>query len=129
MKTFQPAAAYKSAQVVGRRPEQLIVLLYHELLLSLRKASVNVREREFEKKSIQFGRASAIIVELLGALDFEAGGEIAGRLAALYRYFLSEIEEVSRSLDADRLTPVIEMVGSLHSAWEEAVKAAPTQGH
>ncbi len=68
------------------------------------------------------GRASDIVFELLSALDREKGGELASRLAALYGYFISEISQIGRTLDQERLARLISIVASLHTSWIEAAK-------
>jgi flagellar protein FliS len=73
---------------------------------------------------VSLEKASAIVIELMGSLDRDKGGELAQRLAALYAYFGAEILSVGRTLDVSRLEKRIGMVGSLHESW---VIAARTQ--
>jgi flagellar protein FliS len=108
--------------VVSSSPEQLVPLLYEYLLVNLKRAAKHIRAGEVEAKGESVEKASAILYELLACLDFDAGGEIAPRLASLYSYFLREIGEASRALDEARLEPLIEMIGSLHESWVEAAK-------
>lgn len=115
---------YLENDVVSRPKEWLVPLLYEHLLAHLRRAQAQIQQRDIEGKAASLERASAIVIELLGALDRERGGELAQRLAALYAYFGSEILAVGRTLDAARLERMIGMVGSLHESW---VIAARTQ--
>lgn len=115
-------SAYQENAVLTTSREQLVPLLYEHLLVNLRRAVRQIRERDIEGKAASVEKASAILFELLGSLDFEAGGELAARLASLYNYFLRELSEASRALDGRRLEPVIEMVASLHRSWVEAVR-------
>ncbi len=120
--------AYQENAVLTTSREQLVPLLYEHLLVNLRRAVRQIRERDIEGKAASVEKASAILFELLGSLDFEAGGELAARLASLYNYFLRELSEASRTLDARRLEPVIEMVASLHESWVAAVRVVTGSG-
>jgi len=115
---------YLENEVVSRPKEWLVPLLYEHLLAHLRRAHVQIQQRDIEGKGTSLEKASAIVIELMGALDRDKGGELAQRLAALYAYFGSEILSIGRTLDTGRLEKVIGMVGSLHESW---VIAARTQ--
>ena len=115
---------YLENEVVSRPKEWLVPLLYEHLLAHLRRAHVQIQQLDIEGKGTSLEKASAIVIELMGALDRDKGGELAQRLAALYAYFGSEILSIGRTLDTGRLEKVIGMVGSLHESW---VIAARTQ--
>lgn len=117
-----PQDAYRENSVLNMNQEELVPLLYEHLLVSLRRASKQISSGDVVGKASSIEKASSIIYELLGTLDFEVGGELATRLASLYSYFLKEITEASRTLEAERLDPLIDMVGSLHESWVEAVE-------
>lgn len=120
---------YLENEIVSRPKEWLVPLLYEHLLAQLRRAHVQIQQRDFEGKGTSLEKASAIVIELMGALDREKGGELAQRLAALYAYFGSEILSIGRSLDLARLEKVIGMVGSLHESWVIAARTQwPTAG-
>lgn len=120
-------AAYTETRVLSSSPKQLVPLLYEHLLVNLKRASSQIRAGEIEAKCESTERASAILYELMGTLDFDTEGDLASRLASLYTFFLKEIAEASRKLDAERLSPLIEMVASLHGSWAEAVKTVSAQ--
>lgn len=115
---------YLENDVVSRPKEWLVPLLYEHLLAQLRRAQAQIQQREYEGKAASLEKASAIVIELMGALDRDKGGELADRLAALYAYFGSEILAIGRSLDTGRLGKMTEMISSLHESW---VIAARTQ--
>jgi len=115
---------YLENDVVSRPKEWLVPLLYEHLLAHLRRAQVQIQQRDFEGNGASLEKASAIISELMATLDRDKGGELAQRLAALYAYFGAEIVNVSRTLDPAVLTKMIDMISSLHESW---VIAARTQ--
>lgn len=116
------AAAYRKNHVLGSTPEQLVPLLYGRLLTSLRRADTQIEVRDIAGKAESLEKASDIVFELLGSLDFEAGGEIANRLGALYAWFAREIIDIGLTLDRARLARVVDLVAMLHEAWVEAAE-------
>lgn len=111
------AAMYQNSRVVGARRESLVVLLYERLLADLRGADGAIRERDYELKAQRLQHALDILFELLGTLDHDAGGDLAGRLASLYGFFIAEINAVSRSLDTERLQRVVALIDGLYGSW------------
>ncbi len=117
---------YLERDVMSRSPERLVPLMYEHLLANLRRAQTQIEERDLEGKATSLQKASAIISELRVTLDFEKGGDLAQRLAALYAYFAGELLTVGRSLDTMLLGRIIGMVASLHEAWEKAAVSTAT---
>lgn len=117
------AALYQNSRVVGARRENLVVLLYERLLADLRGAVVAIEEGNFEVKAQRLDHALDILFELLGTLDHDSGGDIAGRLASLYSFFISEINAVSRSLETPRLERIVAMIDGLYGSWREVTAA------
>lgn len=117
----QNAAAYRKTAVTTTSKERLVPLLYEHMLINLKRLDRQIRAKDFEGKAESCGKATEIVYELLSALDFDNGGDIAARLASLYTYFLQEIRSVSRSLDLGRLGQLVEMIEDLHETWIEAV--------
>lgn len=122
----QRSTAYRDTQVLGSSPERLIPLMYEALLVSLRRGRLCMGSGDLEGKSASLRRAQDLIYELLGSLDHEQGGEIAQRLSSLYAFWVREITEASRTLDAKRLARVADMVSELHGSWVEAVRIVET---
>lgn len=118
-------SAYRNATVMGSSREQLVVLLYEHLLAALRRAAMQIRASDIEGRATSLERASDIVFELLSALDREQGGEIAGRLSALYAWFISEISAIGRNPDEARLERLTTLVASLHASWASAANSAP----
>ena len=114
------AKTYREAKVLGSTPEQLVVLLYEHLLMTLRRAGVQIQAGDIEGRAASLERASDIVFELLSSLDMEAGGELSSRLAALYAYFIDEIGVIGRSPDGARLDRLIGLIASLHESWATA---------
>jgi flagellar protein FliS len=128
MRNVNGAMAYREARVLGRTPEQLVVLLYEHLLTCLRRARAQMPAGDIEGRGHDLERASDIVFELLSALDMEAGGEIASRLAALYAYFVGEIGALGRKPDEERADRLIALIAGLHESWARAAATPAATG-
>ncbi len=115
-------AAYQETEILSKSPEQLVLLLYRRLLSHLRQGADCISSKDIETKSVHLQKASAILYELAASLDHEAGGEIAGQLAALYAFFLREIATASLSRDRGKVDRIIEMIEQLNESWIAAAQ-------
>lgn len=93
--------------------------LYTQLASALQSADAAIVSRDDVGKSCGLDLATTIVFELFAALDYERGGELAPRLAALYSYFASEIQYVSRSEDRHQIRGLLDMIGVLSGTWHD----------
>ncbi len=91
---------YQQQAVASASPEQLIAKLY-----DMGVSSCHRNDRS---------KLRAVLVELIGSLNFEAGGELAQRLHALYEFCLTE--SISGDLDV-----ICQLLSELRDAWKEGV--------
>jgi flagellar protein FliS len=103
--------------------EKLVPVLYQHLLINLKRAGAEIRASDFEAKAESLSRASEIVHDLLAHLDFEVGGGLAPRLASLYAFWIREIGDIGRQMDADRLDRLVELISPLYASWVEASNA------
>lgn len=93
---------YERQAIATATPEQLVAKLY-----DLAVAACHRGDRT---------KLRAVLVELTGSLNLEAGGDLAGRLHAIYEFCLRE------SAVGD-LGPLAEILGGLREAWHDGVLA------
>ena len=122
MSGYNSQMTYQENMVLSTSPERLVPLLYDHLLINIKRGSMFIRKGDIERKYESLRKASDIVSELLSTLDFDAGGELATRLASLYGFWGKEISIAGRLLDGARLDRVAEMVASLREAWAEAAR-------
>ncbi len=91
---------YQEQAIQTATPEQLILKLYDLGIASCRNGDRS--------------KLRAVLVELISSLNFEAGGELANRLYAIYEFCLNE------SAMGD-LEPIQDMLQGLRDAWKEGV--------
>ena len=116
-----PAARYRDAELASATPGQLVVMLYDRLLLTVRRAKLGCEMRDIEMRTVAVGKATDMLTELRGSLDFAQGGNIARELDALYVYMLRELSGANRTQDATKLDIVLHMAGELRDAFAQIV--------
>jgi flagellar protein FliS len=123
-----PLAAYRETRVKTASPGQLVVMLYDEALkqcdiaIELSGEGQKPRPDRIERINAALGKAQDVVTELMASLDFEAGGEIAQNLFALYVWFGRELLEANIAKDNARIKSVRGMLSELRGAWAEAAQ-------
>lgn len=97
--------------------EWQVPALYDRLGQALRLADAAIAAGDLSVRSAQLERASSVVFELLASVDFQQGGELAPRLAALYGFFASELLAVGRSGERAQLARLVDMVEVLNGSW------------
>lgn len=119
---------YREAEVMTANRGKLIVLLYDEVIRSLKKA-VDKMEKEEEKEfNLLLLKAQRIIRELILSLNMNAGN-IAFNLYSLYLYILRRLGEVATTKDAEVIKEVISLLKPLREAWMKVVEVGENEDH
>lgn len=116
------ASAYSrlgtETSVDSATPHQLILMLYDGALLSLRTASTAMQGKNIPAKGAAISKAIDIITNgLKASLDLEAGGDLAGRLDALYEYMSERLLYANLHNNQAALEEVSGLLASLREAW------------
>jgi flagellar protein FliS len=121
--------AYLESRIAGAAPLELTSLLYQAALAGVRDALHCLQAGDIAGRSRHISRTIEIVSELQGALDFSQGGELAGRLAALYEYVLDRLLQANLRQAAEPLGEAAGILSTLAEAWEElARKSEPEPG-
>lgn len=129
-----PLAAYREVRVKTASPAQIVVMLYDEAVrqcdraLDLMGDDQAKNPRNIEKINAALGKVQDIVTELIAGLDFEAGGDIAQDLFALYVWFNRELMEANVEKNEKRVRTVRDQLDSLRGAWAEAATKAQGGG-
>jgi flagellar secretion chaperone FliS len=73
--------AYVESRVLSADPLELVQMLYQGAIGAVQDARHHLANGAIAERSRAITKACAILMELAGALDHKAGGELAGRLA------------------------------------------------
>jgi len=119
-----PQKAYANVAInVGvesASPHRLILMLYEGALLSLMLAEQCMKDGRVGERGAAISKAISIIGEgLRASLNAESGGELAGRLDALYDYMVRRLVEANTENRPAPLQEVSRLLRELKTAWEE----------
>ena len=106
-----------SSAVLDADPHRLISLMLAGARERARLAEACLHRGDLARKAQAISDASAIIGGLNGALDLEAGGEIAGGLQALYDYAQRRLVEANAANEPGPLREVDQLLGEIETAW------------
>jgi len=116
------AAAYAKVSVetgvTTADPHKLILMLFDGALLQVRTAGVSMQNKDIPAKGQAISKAIEIIINgLKVSLDLNAGGELAGRLAALYDYMSDRLLYANLHNSQPALDEVNRLLETLREAW------------
>jgi flagellar protein FliS len=111
--------AYQQTDVLTADPKRLVLMCYSAAIGNLRTAAECYESGDYETKARTLQKADDIICELINAIDFEKGGEVARNLNALYNFMHRHILESDLKKDVRGLLKIAGMLEELKSAWEE----------
>lgn len=114
--------AYTKSQANTVSKIGLIVMLYEGAIRFLSLSIHNINEKKFYEKAKNINKASKIIEELQGSLDFEQGGDIAENLNKLYSFFLKEIGSAGINNNKEAILKVIELLNDMKNSWAQVEK-------
>jgi flagellar protein FliS len=122
---FAPSAASAYAQVgletgvSTADPHKLILMLFEGALLSIATATSAMERKDIPAKGQAISKAIEIINDgLKVSLDYEAGGELAERLGALYDYMTSRLLYANLNNSIPALEEVGRLLREIKGAWE-----------
>lgn len=108
-------AAYQQGQVGSASPLRVVVLLYEGAVRFARQALESFDDPAIRGQAL--GRTHRIVLELLTALDYDKGGEIATNLDNLYHYVLEELTRSNLEHDRAALQSVLGVLDTLLAGW------------
>jgi flagellar protein FliS len=113
---------YQNISVMTAPPERLLLMLYEGLIKNIKLAKEAIEEGNPDSRRACLRKARDIVTELMSALNFEIGGEIAVNLHRLYRYINGRLIQADISPDAEPLDHAMRVVDILNDAWVRAVE-------
>lgn len=117
-----PAASYaqvsRDIAIETADPHKLILMLFDGACTAILLAKAHMERNEIAEKGAAISKAIDIVNNgLLASLDVEQGGELAERLAALYRYITQRLLWANLKNNVAALDEVNQLLGELRSAW------------
>ncbi|PSJ44598.1 flagellar export chaperone FliS [Zobellella taiwanensis] len=114
--------AYKSVAVDSQKnvasPYKMVQMLLAGVLERLAKARVAAEQGQVARRGELVSSTIAILNELQGSLDPEAGGEIATNLHGIYDYAIRELLLATAENDMGRIDNVSNAIREIKEAWD-----------
>lgn len=108
-------------------PHKLILMLFDGAILSIATAAAAMERNDISTKGQSISKAIEIIVNgLKASLDPVAGGELAGRLDALYVYMGERLLYANLHNSRAALDEVRNLLATLREAWAGIAPDAAT---
>jgi flagellar secretion chaperone FliS len=118
-----PARTYRESAVRGATPLGLVVILYDEIVRSIRKAQRAFESGQIEARAKELTHAVEVIGYLQSVLDFEKGGQVARNLSNFYNLMRAKLMEVHITPTHDGLEMLAQEFAKVGAAWRQAEQA------
>ena len=122
---------YSEVEIKTANKGKLIVLLYRGAIRFMKKALLQLEQKNMEGKGNNLIRAQDIVLELLYSIDQEmldSGNELAVNLQRLYLYCYRRLVNANVQMDPQPIEEVIVLMENLLEAWEQVVSGQVTEG-
>jgi flagellar secretion chaperone FliS len=117
-----PAVMYRESAVRGASPVGLIVILYEEVIRSLRKAQKALKQKQVEQRSNELTHVIEIIGYLQSILDFEKGGRVARDLSIFYTAMRTQVFQANTKASDALIESIAENFVRMKSQWQQVEK-------
>lgn len=121
--TYDPTAAYRSAQVTTSSPAAQVVLLYEGAIRFSALSVQRLRAGDVEGAHVASLRAQAIVSALRESLDMSTG-EIAIQLDAIYDFMHRRLVAGNVAKEAGPTLEAIDLLRGLLDAWRQIAQPA-----
>lgn len=118
------AQRYLATQVRSRTPLELTAMLYDAAVRHATIAAEAARRRDIAARRDAVSRTLAIIDELQGTLNMEAGGAIAVELDRLYSWMTIRLTDATLRQEVGPIVEVCRVLEILRDAWRQ-ISAGP----
>jgi flagellar protein FliS len=126
---LNPYQQYRATKVETAGSVDLVVMLYQGAVRFIRLGIEAIERNDGKAAHENLVRAQDIVVELLGSLNYEAGGQIAGQLASVYDYCFRRLVTANVKKDVIPAREVVGIMRELGTAWQEiAAQQRQVQG-
>jgi flagellar protein FliS len=104
--------------VMGASPHRLTVLLYQGARQAIAQSRMHLQQGNVAERGMAISKAMRIIESgLQQSLNLEVGGEVAGRLNALYSYMTRRLLQANINQSEAMLVEVDGLLATLEEAW------------
>lgn len=128
MHATEYARRYAQAEVTVSDPRRLLLLMFDGGVAFLRGARDGLAAGDLPRFMYHAQKAQGVVGELLGTLDYEAGGDIARNLARLYDYMLFHMTEGTAQKSVRHYDEVLGLFETIAGAyWQILTRPAAAE--
>jgi flagellar protein FliS len=120
--------AYQNTDIETADRGKLVLMVYDHSIKWCKLAREAIREGRVQDRTKALFRAQDGITELMCALDFEKGGDIAKNLYNLYDFYNRHLTEANLQNSEKHVKEVQEMLENLRNAWVECFEIVRRSG-
>lgn len=128
MSTLNPyLKQYQKSHVETATPEKILILLYDGAIQFLNKANIALEQKNYVDLYNNIVGCENIILEFMGTLNMEIGGELAVNLYRLYEYLYNTLVSANINKDGAKINEVLRHLKSLRETWQKAIAIANSE--
>lgn len=116
-------------QIAQADPHQITLMLMQGAIDKMAYAKGCMERKDFEGKSIQLSKASAIIVNLRDTLDFSVESEVTDNLYALYDFMVNRLTDAHVQNSQKIVDEVIGLMLPIKTAWASIPEEAKQEAY
>jgi len=112
---------YMKTRIETASQPQLLVMLFDAAVKKLHIARKAMEEKDIEVTHNELIKVQRIFSELMVALDFKLGGDLANQLYAIYDFVYRQLVQANIRRDTKLIDDVLPIVEDLRDGWTKAV--------
>lgn len=120
--------SYKQTEIETASPGKLLLLLYDGAIKRLRRAQEAFEREALEEVHQDLVKVQQILIELMLALDWKVGGDLAPRLHALYDFMYRRLVDANVKRSNEPIAEVLQLLSTLREGWAEAYRQLSASG-
>ena len=118
-----PANTYQQNDVMTASPLRLVIRVLAGAISSLGRCESCRQQGDGNRFRKELNRARGLVIELFGALDKPAGGEVAVRLESLYEYILTQLLGSSANPSPNQLKFAMELLTKVKEGFDVVLES------
>jgi flagellar protein FliS len=119
---------YKKVDVETASQGKLIVMLFNGAIQRAEEAKRQLSKGKIQEVHNNLVRAQEIIAELRGALNMQAGGDIAKNLDRIYEYYQHLLITANLKKDTTPIDECVDAMTRLRDTWQELFDGLSREG-
>ena len=121
---------YQKSAINSASPVGVVVMLYDAAIGFMEQGKAALAHADYDKQNTLLQKAQRIVVELMGSLDMERGGDIAKNLMSLYSYVWNELIQANIHDKPECIDHALMVFTELRVSWvsiEKSTKKVHTE--